>query len=248
MSRTLLCLYLFSGYLFFLSGCSSDDERICGLENIRSIKSGICLVFENEDAFGTLKGKIESIVDETVTEVNAIMPINDVEIRISINANQVIPEIGIGGYNPNEKEVIIYLDPNFNNLGKSLDTELGPIVAHELHHANRRRSVGYGATLHSAAVSEGMADWFSMEVTGIDPPIWSVAIQGGTLDYWIEQASEVWTEEAYDHSLWFFGSTDQVPRWAGYSIGFELVKDFIAKNPGRKASDLFDEPAESFLP
>ena len=120
------------------------------------------------------------------------------------------------------------------------------MLAHEMHHAKRRRTVGYGSSLLEASASEGLADSFAMEITGNGPPLWSVVLTGSDLDNWIITARSTWTNNSYDHSKWFFG-TMEVPRWTGYSIGFKLVKDFISTNPTRKASDLFDEPAGSFV-
>ncbi|RMG28790.1 MAG: hypothetical protein D6730_05025, partial [Bacteroidetes bacterium] len=66
--------------------------------------------------------------------------------------------------------------------------------------------------------------------------------------HWTERASEAWNERPYDHNKWFFGAGGEVPRWAGYAIGFELVKNYLAAHPSRKPSTLFDEPATSFQP
>lgn len=49
----------------------------------------------------------------------------------------------------------------------------------------------------------------------------------------------------YGHDEWFFGQSDQIPLYAGYTLGFELVSRYIRKQ-GKKASRLYDEPAEHF--
>ena len=65
--------------------------------------------------------------------------------------------------------------------------------------------------------------------TGISPPIWSVAVSGIELESWIDTARITWTDSPYDHSKWFFGTTNDVPWWTGYAIGYKLVKDFFLK-------------------
>ena len=95
-------------------------------------------------------------------------------------------------------------------------------------------------------MSEALADCFAIEIKGIDPPIWSVAFTGSDLEEWIDVVKNTWTNSTYDHRKWLFGTTSDIPRWVGYSISFKLVKDFLAENPAKKISSLFNEPANSF--
>lgn len=234
-------------FCLFMLGCSSSgDLGPCESDAGVSLANGSCLLFEDQGALDNERTAITSTVSETITKVNNVMSVDNLTIKILADASQVIPEIGIGGFNPSEREVIIRIDPNFNDLSQSIATELAPMLAHEMHHAKRRRTVGYGSSLFEASVTEGLADCFAMEITGIDPPLWSVALTGGDLDNWITNVSSTWTNNSYDHSKWFLGTSAEVPRWTGYAIGFKLVKDYLLENPTRMASDLFDEPAGSF--
>ena len=158
-----------------------------------------------------------------------------------------IPEIGLGGYNPNENEVIISFNPQFSDLEASISNHLGPTVAHELHHAKRRREIGYGSSLLEAMISEGLADCFAVEVYDIAPPIWSVYLTPAEIDDLIVTASPTWQQNGYNHSEWFFGTTSEIPRWAGYSIGFKLVKDYLDQDVNRSASGLVGHPASAFI-
>ncbi|AKA35140.1 DUF2268 domain-containing putative Zn-dependent protease [Flagellimonas lutaonensis] len=229
-----------------LHSCSSSSE----LSDCNPVggRTDICLVFDNDPALAQHKPLIQELISEAFGQINAKMPIDNLTIEIVANAQQTIPEIGIGGFNPSTEKIIIYINPNFANLVASMEKELGPQLAHEIHHAKRRRSVGYGNTLLQAMVSEGLADHFSIEVFGIDPPLWSIALEEAELQQWIATASETWNESGYNHSTWFFGTTSEVPRWAGYSIGFELVKKYLEANPTERPSNLHDEVAASFEP
>ena len=184
---------------------------------------------------------------EGIADITHLMPINNLQIRVVNNPNYVIPEIGMGGFNPNPNEVILSINAGYPDLDNVLETYLIPLLAHEVHHAKRRRSVGYGNTLLQAIVSEGLADHFSMEVSGIDPPPWSIALTDKQLQEWIEEASKSW-HQSYNHRDWFGGANPNIPRWTGYSIGFYLVSNYLAKNPNKSASELHNEPARSFEP
>jgi len=220
--------------LFILSCSSSDDLQNNNPNSEIILEFGTSLVFEDSGKLNDQKEAIKTVVIETVSLVNKKMDVENLKTRINVSLSNVIPEIGIGGFNPNEQEITISIDPNFTNLEQSISIELAPMIAHEMHHAKRRRTIGYGSTLLEASVSEGLADCFAMEIKGIDPPIWSVALTGSDLESWIETARDNWRDSPYDHGKWFFGTTSDIPRWTGYSIGFRLVKDYINENSTKK--------------
>ena len=245
LKNTLMLLKLL-GVTILISDCSkSDNMELCDSSALISMTKNICLSFEHDQLTDVYRNIIENKIVTGIVEINSLMPIDDLRIRIVDDLQLVIPEIGIGGYNPDAHEVILAIDVNFNNIDETLEENVLSILAHEIHHAKRRRSVGYGNTLLQAVVSEGLADHFSIEVSGITPPPWSVALEGDDLQNWIDEASNSW-HQPYNHSDWFLGTSIDIPRWAGYSIGFELVKSYLASNQDRSASDLHNEPASSF--
>jgi uncharacterized protein YjaZ len=238
--------------LFFLTilvfSCSSvEDPLSCTSDSAIDLGFESCLTFENDSDLLDYRDSIEFTIRESLTMVNTLMPISNLRILVRSTSYNVIPEIGIGGFNPNSTDITISIDPNFEDLTQSLNEELGPLMAHEIHHANRRRQVGYGLTLLQTAVSEGMADCFSMEVYGIDPPRWSTALNQEELISWFDTASTVWNDADYNHADWFFGASLEIPKWTGYTIGYKLIKDFIQDNPGSTAAELVTEPATIFV-
>lgn len=227
--------------------CSANNVDSKDKSNTIKLEYNSLLIFEHQGELDTKKNAIEAIARETMKLVNAKMSAENIKIRVKNSPNNTIPEIGIGGYNPSEDEIIISIDVGFNNIDHSIATELGPTIAHEIHHLKRRRSVGYGGTLLEACISEGLADHFSLEVFGIDPPIWSVALSGSELEQWIDEAKMVWNNNSYNHPGWFYGTTSEIPRWTGYAIGFKIVCDFLLQNPETKPSTLHNMVANAFV-
>jgi uncharacterized protein YjaZ len=218
------------------------DPQAIGLEG------GSRLVFQDGGALVTHRDLIVAEVQETVSAVRRLIDLDGVTIRLQAGTESVIREIGMGGRTTGPGEIVLVLDPASSVLPSSLPAELFPLRAHELHHVARFRTVGYGSNLLEAMVSEGLADHFSIEVAGIDPPIWSTALSAEDLEIWSERAKEQWYESRYDHQAWFFGTGGQIPRWAGYSMGFAMTQAFLVAHPDRKPSRLFSEPASSFVP
>ncbi len=240
-----LSVSILLGLSVLFSGCSKSDEAQPCDALIGSAEDNICLSLEHDRLTEAQNKLIVNEVRQGIAAIKSLMPINDLRIRIVDDPQGVIPEIGMGGYNPNAQELILYVDADYNDLEEALQEHLIPQLAHEVHHAKRRRSVGYGNTLLQAAVSEGLADHFSMEVSGISPPPWSVALTGEELEAWTVTARKSWYQ-TYNHRAWFLGTDPNIPRWTGYSIGFELVRNYLSSHPDRSPSDLHDEPASSF--
>jgi hypothetical protein len=211
-----------------------------------TLPGGNCLQFEDDDALASRHADIEAAVVDALARSNAVLPIQGVTLRVRDNAAGAIPGLGFGGFNPSAQEVILSFDPNAAVLDRSIREDLGPTVAHELHHALRRRTVGYGSTLLQAMVTEGLADHFAIEVLASGPPIWSKALDRETTSVMRSRAEEEWNRSPYDHARWFYGTEPSIPRWTGYTVGFDLVEAYLADDPTRRASDLVDEPAENF--
>jgi uncharacterized protein YjaZ len=213
-----------------------------------ALEGGSSLVFQDGGALAAHRDVIVAEIRETVTAVRRLMDVSGVTIRVNAGTASVIREIGMGGRTAGPGEILLELDPASSVMPSSLSTELFPLLAHEMHHVARFRTVGYGSNLLEAMVSEGLADQFSIEAAGIDPPIWSTALSAEDLEIWSERAKEQWYDTRYEHDAWFFGTGGQIPRWAGYSIGFSMTRAFLVANPDRKPSRLFSEPASSFVP
>jgi uncharacterized protein YjaZ len=168
-----------------------------------------------------------------------------VDVVIVDDPQSAIPETGVGGSAPTAHLLYIYIDPEFADLQKTLEFEIKSTLAHELHHCARWASIGYGSTLLEAVVSEGLADHFDIEINGGTPKPWDTAIQGEDLEVLLEKAKPESNSTNYDHAAWFYGSA-AIPRWAGYSLGFKLVGDYMQLTQ-KKASELVSEPASSFI-
>ena len=239
LSGALLCLAV--------GACGSPtDAAFCSDSLALSFES--CFTIRDGAALGPgPTATLELEVERTLSAVNDVMPLSGVEIDVIVDATRVIPEIGIGGFAESGSRVLLFVDPGRADLGALLEREIMPMLAHELHHVKRMRSVGYGSTLVQAAITEGLADHFSIEISGIAPPLWSVALVGAELETWTERLLSE-SDADYDHSRWFFGVGSTVPRWTGYAVGFGLVDSYLMANGTRRPSDLFDEPAESFVP
>jgi len=194
--------------------------------------------------------EIEDAFNEAVIKIIKKIPVSNVDVVVVDNPLSVIPEIGIGGHAMSANYVVVSLDHEFNNLKKTLKLNLVDTLAHELCHAVRWQAIGYPYNnLLEALITEGLADHFANEITktkNLQP--WDKALISEQVKIFLKKVKGEYFNKNYIHHEWFFGSEKKgIPRWTGYTIGFNLVGEYLKKNPDKKPSQLHDLPAEKFI-
>lgn len=193
--------------------------------------------------------KIQRIAIDITGRIQAVMPITDVEIEFSDRTDHVIDQIGLGGQALSGHDITIFLDPDHPDFTPNLDGYLDRLIAEEIHHAKRTRHVKncYRRYLLGSLVTEGLANNFVVEVTGKKPAMWNTALLPPQLAHYRELATAELFDPRYNHNAWFFGRDSDIPRWTGYTLGFDLVRGYLGKHPTQKASKLYAAPAEQFI-
>ncbi len=170
-------------------------------------------------------------------------------IQLINNSKGVILGFGHGGHtNELGTEIVIDLDPHFENKHQLLNTELPRSISHELHHAVRFHALGYTYSLQEAVISEGLATYFETEVWGGEPSVWATALDKLQLPEILKQfREEVATRDTeYSHSRWFYGKGD-LPRWTGYALGYYFIDEYLKLHPDQNAASLVETPASEIL-
>ena len=205
----------------------------------------VCLhILNASGALGTVATFIEDEFTKSLKKISSALSVSDVDVVVYDNSKGVIPEVGIGGYSPNGHVMFLYLDATSSILKKTIQEQLKKTLAHELHHCMRWRNPGYGKTLLEALVSEGLADHFDLEVNGGNLQPWCTALDKEEMATFFRKAEREYYAKKYDHRAWFYGSTKEIPRWTGYTLGFDLIKKYLAKYPGESVASLVDKPAD----
>ncbi len=78
-------------------------------------------------------------------------------------------------------------------------------------------------------VSEGLAGRFVEHVLGTPPELWEKAVDFAELPKYLPDPDVLWSAD-YDHPEWFFG-TKSLPRWLGYTMGYEVVGQWLRQRP-----------------
>lgn len=189
-----------------------------------------------------LADEVRSVAGAALTRHAARLEVDGVDVAVRV-APWTLPETGVLGYAPLPHFVDITLTPDNPHFMNGWRTELAATLAHELHHVRRWRGPGYGTTLLEALVSEGLAQHYEAGERGGLPPYASIPAD---LDGLWHRAEAELDSTDYGHPAWFFGSeAGGLPRWAGYALGYELVRRFLVRRGG-DAVTWADAPAGQF--
>lgn len=176
-----------------------------------------------------LEAEVREVAGAALVRHAGRLRLDGVDVAVDVTP-WTLPETGVGGYAPLAHWVQVTLTPENPNLAASWRTEVPATLAHELHHARRWRGPGYGKTLLGALVSEGLAQHFEAEERGGPPPYARITDELESL--WQRARAEL-DSPTYGHDAWFYGSESAgLPRWAGYALGYELVRRFLARQGG----------------
>ena len=159
------------------------------------------------------------------------------DVLLQVVPGDAIPELGLVGRAYRANCFSLSLDPSNPNFAEAVATgAVARQVVHELMHCLRYEAIGYDHNLGDALVSEGLCGHFVHECLGTSPEPWERALTPDQLAGWLPRA----TAQAggrYDHAAWFFGRGPEAPpRWAGYSLGFHLVGNYLARHPEARPS------------
>ena len=197
--------------------------------------------------------EIISGIRKIIADIQALIPSDSISINLSIS-NNVIPLWGVGGQTKSDHSIDFFYDPLHPNFNVEY---IYCGLVHELMHVSRLRMPGWELTLLECMITEGLADHFSNEVLGCCQPAWTMALSKEQIKEILVKSESVlyirhenWNDEFNENYFnpWMFGTNgeDPIPAWAGYSIGWKLVEDYIDSYPDKKVSDLVWLPAKEF--
>ncbi len=172
-------------------------------------------------AFETAKDYIQGVL----VECQKKLPIGPVYIFLFPTFNPTVKEKteGITGFCPWQNTIHIFIHPE----ARQIRTPLFSVVAHEYNHAAIRRYHKW-ETLLDSLIYEGLAEIFQEEITRKSCPC-TRAIPESKLQTYLNQIRPHLHSKDQELIRAVFMGGKGFPLWLGYSLGYWLVKRFLAK-------------------
>ena len=154
---------------------------------------------------------------------------------------------GVAAVTAGEGRIILRIHPDAN-----WQRVLPYAIAHEMHHSywvGRHFDPARPFTLADYLVLEGRADYFAGTLFTSSPP-WITALDAAAYETaWRAVSKELNSTEWGTLQAVMFGAPQAgIPMWAGYSIGFRLVSNRMARAPQLDLAAMTAAPASEFIP
>jgi hypothetical protein len=201
------------------------------------------------DLNDTISIEILKRIETILPKIQQLIPTDSVTIKLAISSIYILPNWGIGSRATGDdsgETVEINYDPKHPNFKVEY---IFRSLVHELHHVGRMRNPEYELTLLECMVNEGLAEHFMVEVFNCELSPWDIALTDEQIQENIIRVKpllqikhESWTNEFSEKYFnpWMLGrdGDEPIPHWAGYSIGWKIVENYLIKHPEASASSL----------
>jgi uncharacterized protein YjaZ len=213
------------------------------IERLGKNKNKIKLLSEKE------KNKISELVLKFTGKINKILKFRDVPLIVYIfpwyPSEKLSKEMGgISAYATFHGVVHLYID-----LEKYTKKSLEATLAHELNHLKYYENFENVSdlTIQDQLILEGLAECFRDDIIGGKSSPWTKNLSKKELEKAIEDLQPFLNEVDWDlHNEIFYGSK-KWKRWAGYSVGYHLVKKYLKSKKKTDWQKVMILKSEEFL-
>lgn len=171
----------------------------------------------------------------------------DIDLLVTNRLRDIlIPEDGVGGRTRASDFIEFAVDEK-----KATKALISEMLVHELCHAARwGKNNEWINSLFDGVISEGIATYFEAEyaknreekTTFIKTIIKRTDKENEII---LTELRPRLNSNSYNYTEIFFDGNERLPRWAGYSLGYYLVKEYL-KNTGKKFEDIFADNYADF--
>lgn len=191
------------------------------------------------------KKSINKALNKAIKKAQAKIPIDNINIVVKeADKFKDLKDLGgVGGYCPSKNFIQLSIDVHHPDFQKDLGEILEKSLIHEIHHAARRQA-GIeidGSSFLEIVFSEGLADFFVYEITN-SLSFWIKDMDKKNKKILFDKASRLFDEKFTLESYrdWFISGSkkNKIPKWAGYYLGFDMVRYFFVKNPEQSSKSI----------
>lgn len=193
------------------------------------MKIRIFFLESNEKLTTTQKRLISRLVKKHALIAGQDLEIPLMNFTIYSNKDWCIQQTGEGGYTASPNWIQLFLDPSRPNFKeKVIENSLLATIYHEMHHAKRMTTVGYGESLLEAVITEGLASVYAEKMFPKFIAPWGKYTNKeikSNLRLFLQNIIK--NKKRYSHEEWFLGFGK--PHWLGYKVGIYIIRSLKDK-------------------
>lgn len=191
-----------------------------------------------------------ALIEETVEKSNEVIATffdtSLIELSVVPFAEGDAPKWGIGGVALSSQRVELYLDAAHDSLTNIIKDELPSVLAHEVHHTQRMKTRLPSDTLLQYLILEGLACHFEKNFNGGQTPSLFADIKNNDWKAMYQYMKPKLHSNSYSFDDYFLNQKeDGLPKYAGYWVGYNLVKDYLDRT-NKSEIEILDSKAEDF--
>jgi hypothetical protein len=194
---------------------------------------------------------LPAVVSRALEHIDALLPGPATTIAVGLaQPGTVIPQTGANGMTTVTGEpgqvTVSFRSTQQASLRTAVEVSLPRTLSHEVDHSVRiLAGPGFGTLLLPQVISEGISSVFDEAAFPGPPSPWDRAISPS-------QECTLWNTAQLDlqggglYDVWMFGSPG-IPHWTGFTIGYDIVKDYRDRHPQVSWSALTSTSAATIL-
>jgi uncharacterized protein YjaZ len=195
------------------------------------------------------KNMLEETIKKHASIAGRTLCLPFITITVYSKSSWTTSETGESGFTPSAEWIQIYIDPKnklyrFDFIARKI---IPGTIYHEINHAARWRTTGYGASLIEAVISEGLASAFEKDQWREFTAPWLKWREKEIKDYLkVLKGKQNEINSAYNHNEWFFGK-GKLPKWIGYKLGTYIIESVRNNYPKLSWCELNKMKAELII-
>ncbi len=201
----------------------------------------------DQDAEVLDAANVLEVAREAVTDCNKWLNLKECNILVYADKFATIPEQGVGGRCGEADTILIFIDPKHKNgIIHNVKQWMPSAIAHEMCHARRYATWPVAKTLGEALVDEGLPSMFEeFMYSDIDVP-YAHNLDSQELSLIWKKAKPILKSEDFNRDDWFYGGNG-IKKWTGYSLGYDMVRQYMAKRNIKNPAAIVEVKAEEIF-
>lgn len=182
--------------------------------------------FKKKEKRNINQKEVKEIIDRTIRKCKGIIfsPITRIFVFPSYSSFTKNKMSGVSGYTPWQNTMLVFVDSTTKQWKKLLEST----IAHEYLHTITRQYHKW-ETLLDSIIFEGLAENFVQDVLENKLSPWSRALDLRQSKKYLKKIKHKLESKDMDIYKSVFFKDKEYPLWTGYSIGYNIVKNFLNK-------------------